>query len=339
MEFKHYLKVVFRNWKLVLPAVLILGSLSTYWTARQPFVYESTASFVVRPRLVGSADAVKAIDTLIRGAEINSTFAKIAESRVVTDATQGALGIDADDEGLTLGATVVAGTNVLTVTVRGPDPELVHSYAATAAGMTVAYIDSLNDVFTLSILDQPTLPDDPSGPNKSLNTVLGLLLALVFGSVVAVLAEYLREPPHVGRTLNVIDPITDTYNDEFFRLRFEEELARARRSGRVFTLAMLKVGVKRAGTPAGELLRHVAAMISPRLRTEDMLAHIGDSTFAVILPDLDEVAADRVLTRWEEELWPGSQGVTADDEAFTISVGIGQYGGDELDSGPSLRAL
>jgi hypothetical protein len=68
-----------------------------------------------------------------------------------------------------------------------------------------------------------------------------------------------------------------------------------------------------------------------------VLAHVGDGTFALILAGLSESEAESVLADWATGRWPDTDGVPPADARFTVSVGVCEYGGDELPT--SVRAL
>jgi GGDEF domain-containing protein/capsular polysaccharide biosynthesis protein len=338
MELKQYARIL-SKWLWVAAAATLATLLVTVvFTARQPFVYEAEATFVVRPRIVDGGDALKATDTLIRGAEINSTFAGIAGSEIIRDRAAAVVGEDlVKGQGLSVKPDVVAGTNILRITVAGQDPEVVEAYAGAVADETVNYIDVLNDVYALSPLDPPEVPDSPAGPNKALTNILGGIMGLMLGAVLAFVVDYLSEAAPEVVTFEILDPETGVYNEAYFKRRFDQELSRNRHTSQVFTLAMIQTGsAVIAGTEPTERAE-IARLLEPLVRPEDLLAHVGDGTFAVILAGMPEHEAEEVLADWSVQIWPATDGVPPPDSPFSVSMGICQYGGDELT--PSVRAI
>ncbi|MDH4118869.1 MAG: Wzz/FepE/Etk N-terminal domain-containing protein [Acidimicrobiia bacterium] len=338
MELKQFLKVIWRRWWLAAVAAAVTLGLTFIYTSRQPWVYEAEATFVVRPRLVDAADSLKATDTLIRGAEINSTFAGIARSEIVGDRAAEVVGSDrVKGQGMSVRTDVVAGTNILRITVSGGEPELVQEYAAAVAGETVRYIDDLNDVYALAALDPPEIPNSPAGPNKGMTNIIGGVLGVMLGAVLAFAVEYLSEPVPEIAAFDILDSESGAYNEAYFKNRFDQELSRGTHTGQVFTLAMIQASPSPAGAQEDVDPSEVAALLTSVVRPEDLLAHVGDGTFALIMAGTPESEAERKLADWAVQTWPASDGVPPPDSPFAISVGVCQYGGDELP--PSVRAI
>ena len=77
--------------------------------------------------------------------------------------------------------------------------------------------------------------------------------------------------------------------------------------------------------------------LEPLVRPEDVLAHVGDGTFALIMAGMAEDEAEQVLADWAVATWPDTDGVPPVDARFDVSVGVCEYGGDELPA--SVRAI
>ena len=100
------------------------------------------------------------------------------------------------------------------------------------------------------------------------------------------------------------DPLTGLPNARSLHIRFEEEVARARRTGRAFQLIMLdlddfKIVNDTFGHKLGDrMLREVAALVQAQLREYDFLARYAGDEFVAIVPDMaiDQVAELRERT-------------------------------------------
>ena len=100
------------------------------------------------------------------------------------------------------------------------------------------------------------------------------------------------------------DEVTRLYNRHFFSVRFEEEIARARRFGHPLSLVLLDVdGFKTVNDELGHLagdetLRGVAEVLLKSSRGIDVISRYGADEFAVLLvetpPDGAELYAERV---------------------------------------------
>jgi diguanylate cyclase (GGDEF)-like protein/PAS domain S-box-containing protein len=93
------------------------------------------------------------------------------------------------------------------------------------------------------------------------------------------------------RCLSVTDCLTNCYNRRYFVQKLEEEIERAKRAGRKFSLVMLDIDRfksinDRFGHNAGDLvLKSVAEVIKNRIRKIDCLARWGGEEFVILLPD------------------------------------------------------
>ncbi len=93
--------------------------------------------------------------------------------------------------------------------------------------------------------------------------------------------------------LTTIDGLTQTFNRRYFTETLERELGRAQRYRRDLSLLMFDIDRFKTvndshGHLAGDyVLRHLASVLRPRIRREDVFARYGGEEFAIILPELD----------------------------------------------------
>lgn len=338
MELRRYLEIVGRRWWMVASAVAVTTLLTVLLVVQQPWVYGSSGTFVVRPRSVDSAEVVRAIDTLIRGVEINSTYATIARSSAIRDRAKERLGPEFDAAGLSVDSDVMQGTNVLEISVRGPDPESAATFAGAIGAETVAYVGELEDAFELNPLDLPEVNEVPVGPNKTLTVVTGLLFGAMLGVVATIVADQIArtgdkrrdaDEPEPGWRTALIDVPTGTFHDDYFMMRFSEEMSRAKHSGRAFAVGLLRFVVPGEMIDRDHtlLLRAAADATSAWRREEDVVSHVGGETLAVLLPDMGIGQANRIVEEWRADVVTrlGSD-LPAD---FEVTVGVANYTGNE----------
>lgn len=141
------------------------------------------------------------------------------------------------------------------------------------------------------------------------------------------------------------DALTDLFNRRAFTERLHEEIARARRTGAVFSLVSLDLdGFKRIndrhGHPTGdEALRLVAAVLHDTVRTHDVAGRVGGEEFTILLPDTGvegaEAMALRLRARLSARSVPTPSGVPL---RLTFSAGVIEWRPD-LDETTLLRRL
>ncbi|MGZ6071755.1 MAG: ATP-binding protein [Myxococcaceae bacterium] len=95
----------------------------------------------------------------------------------------------------------------------------------------------------------------------------------------------------------VADAATGLLDRRGLVARLTQEAARARRYGRPLSLA-----VARTDAVHPDLLRTAAARMRERLRQPDVLAHLGEGTFAALLPECTSEQAMAVFGRVESDL-------------------------------------
>lgn len=195
MDLYRYLQMMRRRWLFTAIGFLLTAGLTVAFVNEQPSVYESTGTFVIRPRTVNADDDLRAIDTLTRGVEVSSTFATVARSDLIRDRAKLRLDTGTPTSGMTVTSEVVTSTNILEVAVTGGDPEAVHALATAVGEETVAYVADLQRVYELQILDAPRLPTRPVAPNRPLIIGTGIVFGFGVGMVFALLAEGFARPP------------------------------------------------------------------------------------------------------------------------------------------------
>ena len=89
------------------------------------------------------------------------------------------------------------------------------------------------------------------------------------------------------------DPITGLYDRRGLMLRLDHEVNRGRRYSRPVSLAVL-----RPDRPVlDEALRGIPDVMRARLRTQDIIGHMGEGTLAVVLPECNVEAGRNVIGR------------------------------------------
>jgi diguanylate cyclase (GGDEF)-like protein/putative nucleotidyltransferase with HDIG domain len=131
------------------------------------------------------------------------------------------------------------------------------------------------------------------------------------------------------------DSLTGLPNARGLHLRFDEEVARARRNNRPFQVIMLdlddfKIVNDTFGHKIGDrMLREVASLIQSQLREYDFLARYAGDEFVALLPDLTAQQVAELCERIERVVRGFSLNVRAKVRARVgISIGGSVFGSD-----------
>lgn len=93
--------------------------------------------------------------------------------------------------------------------------------------------------------------------------------------------------------LTTVDGLTQAFNKRYFLETLEREISRSGRYGRPLSLIMFDLDhFKNVNDTYGHLagdhvLKHLAQVVSSRIRREDVLARYGGEEFAIILPETE----------------------------------------------------
>lgn len=129
------------------------------------------------------------------------------------------------------------------------------------------------------------------------------------------------------------DPLTELPNRRAFDERMAFELARTRRGGKGFSLAILDIDHFKEvndthGHNAGDqILQFFANLLSENMRDIDFFARIGGEEFAMIFPDTGVQQASEVAERLRGLL--ASSPAPVMDTPVTASFGLAEYAGEE----------
>jgi diguanylate cyclase (GGDEF)-like protein len=346
MELRALLRLLLVHWWIILPIFLITLGSSVVFTLGQAPVYQSSATYIVKPNASFQEDLLAALATVSRQSQITSTYAEVASSRALRRQAAADIGLGGGDrQDIEVSTRLVAGTNILEVSVRALDPTLARDYCRALGDALVAYVEGLYDAYRLAALDAPGLPDRPVAPNVPLNVTLGGALGMGLGLGAAFVVHLLSIRPRRVAQVNILDEETGAYNLAYFSLRLREEMSRSRRSKAPLGVALMNVNNHGALDETSiqvrkEALRKLAGMIESHLRTEDLLARIDDTVFAFLLPDLRQDQAVELIEGLRTRIALPALDVDQHGDAIRANgaAGVVVYRGEPLDDEGLLAA-
>jgi len=127
------------------------------------------------------------------------------------------------------------------------------------------------------------------------------------------------------------DRLTGLGNRAYFEERIAPEIARAFRSARTLTLAIIDLDFfkqfnDRWGHDAGdEALRLVAQIIKEEVRGEDVATRWGGEEFALVFPDTTKSIALRIVERIRKRVANGGLAIKRRNVQLTLSCGLAQF--------------
>jgi diguanylate cyclase (GGDEF)-like protein len=146
-------------------------------------------------------------------------------------------------------------------------------------------------------------------------------------------------------SLSFTDPMTGLYNRRFFDKALSQELSRAQRYGRYFSLLIIDIDhFKRVndtyGHDAGdEILQQIAEILQSNIRSLDVVARIGGEEFAIVLPET-QTHIDIVVNRLLKEVRiakPRIASMLSEGQNVTISIGQASYQGGAISAADLLK--
>jgi diguanylate cyclase (GGDEF)-like protein len=310
MELKSYLQVLIQKWRLFLIAFSVTIAATLVFSYVQPTIYRAQNTFVLWPKaslIRENDDFLRALDTLSNREEINATIAQVASSSSLKSRAADQLNLTREQtEKLTVESRVIGGTNILEITVLGPNPSLTHSFLNVISVETSRYQNGIYGVFQMEILDSSAVPTEPFRPNIPLNLLVGVALGLILAAGLAFLSHYLESAETRVPAFDILDHQTSTFNRAYFLLRLQQEISRAQHAQSPLSLVAVNLreeGNKRkAGWFQNDLLLRTASLLKENLREEDILARIDEDTFAVLIPDLDQKQIQALVKTFQDRL-------------------------------------
>jgi capsular polysaccharide biosynthesis protein len=337
MELREYLRIVLKNWWLILPMMMLAATATLFFSYRQKPVYEATSSFVTTlENKGGDVDStIYALDTLTGRERIPVTYCSIMTSGAVREEAFRLMAIDPTQVDMTKYTVTCANlpqTNVLFLAVQGYSPNLVMRFAEAIGEAGMARANALYGFFPLRPLDAPFMEPKPISPKIPQNAVLGTAFGLVAGIMGAFMLEYLRSPMEKLEGAAIRNMQLGIYNERYFRERFEQEARRAQFRHRPMTVAMISIEPTEAFELLNEpiqvkLLRSLVLNIEDAISQGDLLAYLRPRTLVALLPETTGDEAQANFESLYEKI--RTQIYSADGFAATFYIRVGIISGND----------
>lgn len=304
MEMRYYLRIIQRGWWIILLTVLVAVNASlivSYLTVPQ---FQTVSRFVVSPNatlFTDSWDVVSSLDTLDRRSIIN-TYKEVLASPTIYAGheTIAAMSLAELEEYSTL-VTVIPDTNIVQLTVSGPDANKVVAISKAISSSSIGYINNLYPVYSFDVMTQPEVPIEPFQPRPIQNALLALIAGLVIGLGLAFLRDQLQNTIESMRLRTIVDNVSTAYTKDYFEKRLLEEISM--NPGKTISLGIINfrgleeiMGVLPQGL-TNQAIQQLTQIVREELRGKDLVGRWEKSQLAVMLPSTPLSAAENTFRR------------------------------------------
>lgn len=212
MELSDYIRILRKNWIIIVALTLIGLSATTVFTLTRTPIYESSSTIFVSTQAGGTAAELQQGSSFTQ-ARIN-TYVGLVRTPIVLDPVIEQLDVSTTPAALAgrVSATAALNSTLITITVSDPDATRAASLANAIASSLSSVVPQLepesNDGSSpvrLSRVSEAQPALSPSSPNTPLNLAIGLIAGLVLGLGVAALRTSLDNKV---RTLREAETIT-----------------------------------------------------------------------------------------------------------------------------------
>ncbi len=321
MEIKLYFRMLQRGWWIILLTAMVGLSASLVFSYVAVPQYEASSLYILSPAasITSKNDVVDSLDTLDRPS-IAATYAEILNSNRIFISACNLIGQDpvAIAKDYSVQTVVLPESSVLSLSVKGPSPQMVTALANATGQEAISFSRSLNQAYEMNILDSAVVPEAPFSPQPLRDSVVGFVLGLAAGMVLAVLSEQIRVPIEVYRNRLRMDSDTGVFNRKYFSRLVDEEVGEGHEDELSIGIVELNGLADFLGTlPAAgvnALLAKVTKILQRELRGNDVIGRWNEISFSLLLPTTPGSAAhrtfDRVYQALEQPIRLAAYGVT-----------------------------
>jgi diguanylate cyclase (GGDEF)-like protein len=253
-----------------------------------------------------SWDIVNSLDTLDRRSIIN-TYKELLASRSIYGMNPMIQELTAEElETYEITVVVVPDTNILKLTVDGPDPNQAMMIARAISVESLDAVNKLYPVYNFSILDEPALPTEPIRPQTFQNAALALFVGAIIGIGLAFSREQLQNTFEQLRLRSIVDNVSSAFTRAFFERRLREEITMNPDSSLSMGLIYLR-GLEDATEVlpkalTDRVLLNVTETLKNELRGRDIVGRWSENVLSVLLPSTPVNAVEGTFKRLQTYL-------------------------------------
>jgi diguanylate cyclase (GGDEF)-like protein len=303
MGLRLYFQMLYRGWWIILiTSITFIAIVAIADYVIEP-IYSITARFIIIPNanLISESDLIQSLDTLDKRSVV-LTYAEVLNSTLIYNNSLAALGKSIEDM-LSYRHTAVAvpNTNIIELTVLGPDASLAAVLANTIGEQGIQYIQGLSSVFEIRFLDPAIPTTTPSRPQPIRDVTLAGLAGVFLGLIIVTFKRVIQTPLETLLQHSVEDSESQAYNRPFIIRRLDEIVHQSENVavslGFIHLDGLDTFMQIMPRTISQQLLRQSVQIMRNELRGNDVIGRWGETTFAVLLPNTSGSAAVSTLGR------------------------------------------
>jgi diguanylate cyclase (GGDEF)-like protein len=328
-------------WVIILTSLvaIVVTLIASYYSTP---IYRSTSRFIVSPNPAYVTSGSSVLDSLatLDKRSIIMTYAEVLNSPRIYQATLQSLNLSADAlKDYSYSATVLPDTNIIEFYVQGPNPQVTAVLANGISTQAITYVQGLYQVYDMTLLDPPAVPELPISPKPLRDAGIALVIGLAFGTGLALVRELVQAPIENFVRRQSLDDMSLALERDTFEKYLKRVLSSS--PSRAFSLCMIQLEglgpyVHVLPQPALQaVLRNTNQILRNQLRGNDVVGRWSDSEFAVMLSETPGDAAVFTMGRVRKALSvPMKMDLTGEDLHLHPKIGIAEYR-----SGDSFQAL
>jgi capsular polysaccharide biosynthesis protein/GGDEF domain-containing protein len=317
-----------RGWRILLVIIAIFWIASLVWSIFTTPIYRASAKFLVYPNdsLTSSRDVVSSLDTLDKKT-VSTTYADILDSNRVYLDTIERLKLSPESlEKVKVYSDVQIDSNILVLSVEGPDPQMITLLANNIGQNGISFIKSIYQVFDITFLDLAVEPSTPFHPNPAVDGLIAAGIGLVAGLFFLILRESLRIPLEVLRERTLTDKQSLAFSKKYMLRCLTHEVLDKKTESFAFGLIYLQgledliEGLPEIVTTG--VMQNITKRLHDLLRGNDIVARWDRLTFSVLLPSTPETPAVKTFERLMQSLDQSLQLDSGDSILLTPVAGL-----------------
>ena len=304
MEIRYYLKIIQRGWWLILATTLVAVNISLIYSYYVTIpMYEAVARFIVSPNLqnTDNRDMVNSIEALDKRSII-STYAEVLNSHQVINSTKSLLSQNPTDfDAYITAVTVLPDTNIIRLSVKGPNPEVAAMLANSIGQNAIDFVKNLYVIYNIDFLDKALIPTDPYQPRPAQSAGLAFIGGLILGVGLAIFKDQLSDTLDKLSQRKMVDAESQAFKRAYFERRMRQEIINQPETlltlGVIHLMGIQEIYDSLPQAFLNQILRRVTETLKNELRGNDIVGRWSQVEFGILLPSTSGVSATSKIER------------------------------------------